>query len=101
SYTLSFIEAMMTGLPVVAISKTLAHYSQYEDIDFYEVDEILAKIGGIVCDTEGDMITQTQRLMHDYEHAQNISQKQRELAIEMFGKKVISEQWRKFLNAIG
>lgn len=97
-YTLSFIEAMMTGLPVVAISKTLAHYPQYEAIDFYEVDEILAQIGGLVCDSEGQMIGQIQRLLHDPNFALDISKKQRALAIQMFGKKVISKQWEAFLN---
>jgi glycosyltransferase involved in cell wall biosynthesis len=89
-YTLSFIEAMMTGLPIVAISKTLAHYPQYEAIDFYEVDEILAEIGGLVCDSEGQMIGAVQRLLHDPSHALDISKKQRSLAIRMFGKKEIS-----------
>lgn len=99
-YTLSFIEAMMTGLPIVAISKALAHYPQYEAIDFYEVDEILAQIGGIVCDTPEQMIHQTNKLLSDPEHALNISQKQRALAIEMFGKKVISKQWGEFLDGL-
>lgn len=99
-YTLSFIEAMMTGLPIVAISKALAHYPQYEAIDFYEVDEILAEIGGIVCDTKEQMIGETQRLLHDPSHAMNISKKQRALATRMFGKKVISKQWGEFLDGL-
>jgi hypothetical protein len=98
-YTLSFIEALMTGLPIVAISKTLAHYPQYEAIDFYEVDEILAEIGGLVCDTEGQMIGAVQRLLHDPSHALDISKKQRTLALQMFSKKVISKQWKEFLGA--
>lgn len=99
-YTLSFIEALMTGLPIVAISKALAHYAQYEPIDFYEVDEILAQISGIVCDTPEDMIYQTQRLIDDPEHAKEISKRQRALAVEMFGKKNISQQWQKFLDGL-
>lgn len=97
-YTLSFIEALMTGLPIVSISKTLAHYRQYEAIDFYEVDELLAEIGGIVCDDEEQMIEQTQRLIDDPDHARIISEKQRELALRLFSKKVIGEEWEKFLN---
>lgn len=100
-YTLSFIEALMTGLPIVAISKALAHYPQYEALDFYEVDEILAQISGIVCDTPEQMIAETSRLLTDREHAENISKRQRELAISMFGKKVISKQWQEYLDAIG
>lgn len=99
-YTLSFIEALMTGLPVVAISKALAHYPQYEYIDFYEVDEILAEISGIVCDTKEQMIEQTSRLLTDPAFAADISKKQRELAVRMFGKKVISKQWGDFLDGL-
>lgn len=100
AYTLSFIEALMAGLPIVAISKKLAHYPQYEDIDFYEVDEILAEISGIVCDTKEQMIAETSRLLHDRSHADNISRKQRQLAERMFGKKVISKLWREFLDGL-
>lgn len=99
-YTLSFVEALMTGLPIVAISKALAHYPQYEYIDFYEVDEILAQISGIVCDTAEQMIVQTQRLLTDRAFADDISRKQRELAVGMFGKKAISKQWGEFLDGI-
>lgn len=99
-YTLSFIEALMAGLPIVAISKALAHYPQYESIDFYEVDEILAEIGGIVCDTQQQMVGEVQRLLHDPSHAMNISKKQRALAVRMFGKKVIAQQWQEFLNGL-
>lgn len=99
-YTLSFIEALMTGLPIVAISKTLAHYPQYENLDFYEVDEILAQISGIVCDTPEQMVAETSRLLTDRAHAENISKKQRELAIGMFGKRVISKQWQEFLDGL-
>lgn len=98
SYTLSFIEALMTGLPIVAISKTLAHIPQFEAIDFYEVDELLARIGGVVCDSADQMIYESQRLLNDQEHAENISRKQRELAIELFGKDKIYKMWEVLLN---
>lgn len=99
-YTLSFIEALMTGLPVVAISKALAHYKQYEYIDFYEVDEILATISGLVADTPEAMIALVERLMKDGDFAAEISARQRRLAIEMFGKKVIAEEWRVFFDGL-
>lgn len=100
SYTLSFIEALMMGLPIVAISKVLAHYSNYEEFDFYEVDELLAKVSGIVCDTPEQMITATKRLMEDEEYAKEISVKQRELAIAEFGKDKIKAEWDEFFKSI-
>ena len=100
SYTLGFIEALMMGLPVVAISKALAHYPQYEAFNFYEVDEILASIGGIVCDNTKDMVRHTKELLADYSHAKNISDRQREVAIKLFGKETIEQQWREFFDGI-
>jgi hypothetical protein len=98
SYTLSFIEALMMGLPIVAISKELAHIIY--GFDFYEVDEILAKIGGLVCDNVEQMFQKTQMMLNDIDFAKEMSEKQRALAIEMFGKKKIIKQWEEFLNAI-
>lgn len=96
SYTLSFIEALMMGLPIVAISKDLA--SIIYDFDFYEVDEILSKISGLVCDNVEQMFEKTEILLNNIDFAKEISKKQRELAIEMFGKKKIIKQWEEFLN---
>ena len=98
SYTLSFIEALMVGLPIVCISKQLAHIIY--DFDFYEVDEILAQIGGLVCDDVNAMYEKTKMLLSNDELAKDISVKQRDLAIEMFGKKKIIQQWEEFLNGI-
>ncbi len=100
SYTLSFIEALMMGLPIVAISKALAHYKKYEPFDFYEVDELLAEIGGIVCDTPEQMVQATQKLLDNDEHALEISKKQKELALKYFGKETIKKQWGEFLNGL-
>jgi len=99
-YTLSFIEALMTGTPIVAISKALAHLKQYEYIDFYEVDEILAQVGGIVCDTPEDLVMQTHRLLEDPEHAAEISRKQTKLAQETFGKANVQKQWKVFFDEL-
>lgn len=100
SYTLSFMEAMMAGIPVIAISKKLAHLSSFEHIEFYEVDEILAEIGGLVCDNIDEMYEKTKMVLDDYDLAKDISKKQRELAVSMFGKQVIYKQWEDFLNGI-
>lgn len=101
SYTLSFIEALMCGLPIVSISKALAHIPKFEHIDFFEVDELLASIGGIVCDNVDQMIEETKRLTKDYEHAKGISIKQRNLAMSLFSKEKISKEWGAFLDGLG
>ena len=98
SYTLSFIEALMMGLPIVAIGKDLANIIY--GFDFYEVDEILSKIGGMVCDSIEEMFEKTKMLLDSDELAKDISEKQRTLAIEMFGKKKIIKQWEEFLGSL-
>lgn len=98
-YTLSFIEAMMTGLPIIAGSKALAHIARLENIDFYEVDEMLAEIGGLVANSPAEMITLYKNLKNNRALAEEISRKQRSYAIKHFGKKTIMKQWEELLNA--
>lgn len=98
SYTLSFVEALMVGLPIIAINKKLANIIY--GFDFYEVDDLLSSIGGIVCDGIPSMIEQIDRLRNDYSYALEISNKQRELAVQEFSKEKIIKQWEEFLNGI-
>lgn len=100
SYTLSFVEALMMGLPVVSISKQLAHIGKFEALDFFECDEILAEIGGAVCDSAAGMAIAAQQFRKNDDVADEYSAKQRELACSMFGKKVIAPQWAEFLSGL-
>lgn len=98
SYTLSFIEALMMGLPIVAINNQMANIIY--NFDFYEVEDILKDLGGIVCGSIEEMISQTQELIDNDAYAKQISGKQRAYAIDVFGKKKIIKQWKEFLDAI-
>ena len=98
SYTLSFIEALMVGLPIVGINRNMANIIY--NFDFYEVDEILSSIDGIICENLEEMISKTNDLINDSAYAKEISNKQRTLAIELFGKEKIMKQWKDFLNEI-
>jgi glycosyltransferase involved in cell wall biosynthesis len=100
SYTLSFIEALMVGLPIVAVSKKIAHIEKFEYFDFYEVDEILSTIDGAVCDSVEDMIKQTDAFVNDIGYAFEIAGRQRKLAVDMFGKRNIIKQWETFLDSL-
>lgn len=99
SYTLSFMEALMIGIPIVAVSKQIAHLQGYEDFNFYEVDEMLAKISAPVCDTVDQMIVEVDQLINNPEHAAEMSRRQRELAVELFGKRGVGEQWKRLLDS--
>lgn len=98
-YTLSIMEVMMTGMPVVAISKKLAHLSQYEQFNFYEVDEIIENgVNGFVCDTVQEMRQRIEELLNDYNLAKRISAEARKTAIKVWGKDKIAKQWDALLK---
>lgn len=100
SYTLSFIEAWMLGLPVVAIGKTLAHLPQFERIDFYEVDELIEDgVNGFVANSIPELREKVTRLLTDYDLAKSISAAGRRAAIDLFGYEKISNQWQKYLTS--
>jgi len=98
AYTLSFMEALMTGTPIVAIGKNLAYDNQFENYDYYEADEILFEAGGIVCHSVQQMILETSNLLNDFGYAKEISLRQREIAIKYFGKDKIMGQWKDLLE---
>ena len=99
SYTLSFVEALMTGIPVVAASKKIAHIKDLEQFDFYEVDEIIEhKVSGLICDNIEDMRYWLQWLIDNKVEAKKIGERGRARAIELFGKTTIAKQWKEFLD---
>jgi len=90
SYTLGFIEAMMTGTPIVSISKD----RMWAGPMLFEADEIALLSYYYPADANA-MIS---HFLEDYELACVASVQQRERAIELFGVDRIAEQWRSFLN---
>jgi glycosyltransferase involved in cell wall biosynthesis len=100
SYTLSFIEAMMIGIPIVALGQDKA-----ENIEgvagqpFYEVHEIIRNgENGYVSDNIDELKGYIDQLVKDQVLAQKIGQAGRETAIKLFGKENIKEQWKTFLG---
>ena len=98
SYTLSFIEALMMGLPIVAIGNNMANIIY--NFDFYECEDLLRSCDGIVCGSVEEMIAKTSQLINDDEYANKISSRQRDFAIGVFGKRNIIKQWEDFLSGI-
>lgn len=104
-YTLSFIEAMMTGTPIVAIGKAKAEnppgVNQQLRFNFYEVSEIIENgKTGYVSDNIDELKENINKLLESHEHAQQISANARRKAIDLFGKPNIKQQWNEFLSAI-
>jgi hypothetical protein len=95
-YTLSFVEAFMTGIPVVALGKMIAHDDKLEIPSF-----INNGVNGFCADSVNELIHYVGDLMNDYDLAQRISKAGRETAIEIFGKKKIKNQWKELFNSLG
>lgn len=101
SYTLTLIEAMMTGMPVVAIGKELGNSLFNKEQDTYEVGEIIINgVNGFISNDINELTEYTKRLIEDYELAKTIGKAGRERAIELFGKEIIKQEWKEFLETL-
>lgn len=101
SYTLSFIEAMMTGIPIVALGPKLVKIPNADEFDYYEIPEIIRDgETGYVCNSIEDMRRRIDDLLNDTMLADRIGKAAREDAIQLFGKKQIAEQWQDFLKGV-
>lgn len=97
SYTLNFIEAMMTGIPIVAIGRQLADLKIFQ-MDAYEVDQIIESgVTGYIGNSVAELRECISLLINNPEAARKMGQAGREKAIELFGKETIRREWEKFL----
>jgi len=98
SYTLNFIEALMSGIPVFALGEKLASKVGYFP---YEVPDIIKSGQNGFCSDDIDLLKQSIRnVMTDPELRAQISKEGRNTAIELFGADNIKPQWKEFLNNI-
>lgn len=99
SYTLSFIEAFMTGIPILAIGSILAQGDRTDVLNVYEIEDFIenGKTGFISNDlqslhqTLGDLLSNQKLCLQ-------MSEASRARAIELFGKENIAVAWREFLG---
>lgn len=101
SYTLGFIEAFMTGIPIVSIGPEHGN-DVYKDQKTFEVHEIIGQSGGagFWSDSIEDLRRYCKLLLDDHELAKEVSAKGRTRAIEYFGKAKIAKEWEVFLNSL-
>ena len=97
SYTLNFIEAWMTGIPIVSIGSALGDPSFLPGQHSFEIPS-LGKSGRdfFVADDVEHLRGFISSLMKKPELAREISEAGRARAIEHFGIDKIREEWRKF-----
>lgn len=100
SYTLSFIEALMTGTPIVAVGPAhgnsvdmFPHQSTYEIPNIIRTGE-----NGFYSDEASQLRDYITKLLKNPELAKQISQAGRETALRLFGKERIKADWQRFFD---
>lgn len=98
SYTLNFMEAWMTGIPIVSVGSQLGNSADFNQ-DTFEVPALLQNgLFGFVSDDIEQLRIYVNQLIKDPKFAQNISRQARTEAIRIFGKDIIKKQWKEFLG---
>lgn len=101
SYTLNFMEAWMTGIPVVAIGQQLADINAISGAYQYEVlDLIVNGENGYLSDSLPELRSYVEKLLKDPKEAKRIGENGRKRAIELFGRETIKNQWEVFFNEL-
>lgn len=102
SYTLTFVEMMMTGVPIVATGKNLFNLSRhFPGHDLYEIPDIIKNgKNGFVSDSLIELKQNIYQLLNDPDLRVKISEGARQTAIELFDKEKIKSQWKDFLNSL-
>lgn len=97
-YTLSLIEAMMTGIPVVAAGPRLRDTGIYRWPQ-YEIPEIITNgVNGYVSDSIDELRGYVHMLLEDEGKARAIGEAGRNTALKLFNRKDIMKQWADFLS---
>lgn len=97
SYTLGFIEALMTGTPIVAIGPKFANSLNIAG-ELYEIPDIIKNgVNGYWSNDIEELRGYIQKLTDDVKLARYISRNGRETAIDLFGKEKIKSHWKKYL----
>lgn len=101
SYTLGFIEALMSGIPVVASGPMHGNdLRSFPGHDLYEVADILRDhCCGFASDDPFELHDAIKFLLRDERGARDMSAVGRATAIKLFGFDNIAPQWAKFLGA--
>lgn len=104
-YTLSFIEAWMTGIPIVAIGRYLAEeingVNPQDRISFYEITNFIEDgVNGFIADDYGRARALIHELLEDQALAKRIGDAGRQKATEIFGRDKIKKEWEDYLGSL-
>lgn len=99
SYTLGFIEAMMTGTPIVAIGPALGNSLFRDWQNTYQVHEFIRHgHDGFYSDSIPQLRQAVKMLLERPEVAAQISRRAREKAVSLFNVNEAKERWRCFFD---
>lgn len=99
SYTLNFIEAYMSGAPVVALGHRYGSSPFERGQDTYEVPDIITTgKNGFYADTVNELREYMERCLDDVEYAKKIGAEGRKTAVEYFGKEKAKKDWGEFFS---
>lgn len=104
-YTLAIQEAMMTGIPVVALGPKLAEelpeIPEVDRIKYYELPNIIRnRENGFISDDIGELRGFVHELLTDDALAARIGAEGRKTAIELWDKEAIKTQWEIFFKTL-
>ena len=101
SYTLNFMEAWMTGIPIVAGGSKWGNADYFPGHNLYEVEDLIEDgVTGFVSNDENRLGDCIKLLLNNEVAAKEISVAARSKAIEIFGKETISNQWKEFFETL-
>lgn len=99
SYTLNFIEAFMTGIPIVAVGPKIGNSLQIAGKETYQIpDFIQHAVNGYISDDVEQLNQTVKMLLDDPSLCRLIGGQGRRTAIELFGKDMIKSKWKEFLG---
>ncbi|MCK9371074.1 hypothetical protein M0R04_14275 [Candidatus Dojkabacteria bacterium] len=104
-YTLAVQEAMMTGIPVVALGQKLAEelpeIPNSDRVKYYEMTNIIKNTeNGFISDDIGELRAYVHELLNDETLAKRIGAEGRKTAIELWDKEKIKKQWEDFFKTL-
>lgn len=100
SYTLTFIEALMTGIPIVSVGRNEGNsFAMFPDQETFEIPQIIDnELNGYYADDPLVLRGYLEQMLNDHNKAKAIGAFGRKRAIELFGKAKIKSEWEAFLK---
>lgn len=99
SYTLNFIEALMSGMPIVALG--IKSGSLNETPDLYEIPKIINNgENGFLSDDPLEFSNYGKLLLENYDIAKKMSINSRNTAINLFSEDSVIPKWKSFFNTL-